>query len=82
MARIVDTLLAFVAFDDVAVFHCLEWFQSPKGADEVFPEDDAATSAFAGYFIADKMLNHLGLPELARMTVADGRAAARAALGV
>ncbi|MGI9032595.1 MAG: hypothetical protein ACR2HY_02710 [Acidimicrobiales bacterium] len=158
--------------DDVAVFHCLEWFQSPEGArvlvaheashawceaatGEVFPEDDAAALAFAegvaiaasravvpdrpdddyfwyghpdvehwlpwcrehrdeladafasglddpetveaffgggfvenqwrtGYFVADQIVRHLGLPlpELARMTVADGQAAVRAALGV
>jgi len=158
--------------DDVAVFHCLEWFQSAEGAKvlvahesthawcelatgEVFPEDDAAATAFAegvaiqasrdvvpgrpdqeyfwyghpdvddwlpwcrehrdelvdtfakgldapetveaffgggfvetkwrvGYFVADEVVSHLGLPlpELAHMTVAEGRAAVRAALGV
>jgi len=158
--------------DDVAVFHCLEWFQSAEGAKvlvahesthawcelatgEVFPEDDAAATAFAegvaiqasrqvvpdrpeqeyfwyghpdvddwlpwcrehrdelvgtfasgldapetveaffgggfvetkwrvGYFVADEVVRHLGLPlpELAHMTVPEGRAAVRAALGV
>jgi hypothetical protein len=158
--------------DDVVVFHCLEWFQSPEGAKvlaaheathawcelatgEAFPEDDAAALAFAegvavaasrevvpgrppeeyfwyghgnvedwvpwceehrdellqtfatgidspetveaffgggfvetkwrvGYYVADVLVAGLGrsLPELARTSVADGRAAIRAALGV
>ena len=158
--------------DDVAVFHCLEWFQSPEGAKvlaahettharcelasgERFPEDDAAALAFAegvavhasrevvpgrppeeyfwyghgevedwlpwcdehrddllqtfsagidapetveaffgggfvetkwrvGYYVADVLVAGLGrpLPELARMGVAEGRAAIRTALGV
>jgi len=158
--------------DEVAVFHCLEWFQSPEGSrvlvahettharcelatGEVFPDDDAAALAFSegvavhasrlavpdrpdeeyfwyghpgvedwlpwcrehrdelvdafasgiddpatveaffgggfvetkwrtGYFVADEVVRHLGLPlpELARMTVAEGRAAVRAALGL
>ncbi|MFN2608383.1 MAG: hypothetical protein ABR511_10935 [Acidimicrobiales bacterium] len=158
--------------DDVAVFHCLEWFQSPEGArvlvahesthawcevatGEVFPDDDPAALVFAegvaihasrevvpgrpeeeyfwyghpevgtwlpwcrehrdelvdafasrlddpetveaffgggfvenqwrtGYFVADQVVGHLGLPlpELARMTVADAQVAVRAALGV
>jgi len=157
--------------DDVAVFHCLEWFQSPEGAKvlvahesthawcelatgEIFPDDDAAALAFTegvaieasrqlapgqpdqdyfwyghpdvddwlpwcrehrdqlvdafasglddpatieaffgggfveskwrvGYFVADEVVRHLGLPlpELAHMTVAEGKAAVRAALG-
>ena len=158
--------------DDVAVFHCLEWFQSSEGArvlvahesthawcelatGEVFPDDDAAALAFAegvaieasrqvvpglpeqeyfwyghpdvddwlpwcqehrdelvdafasgidkpetveaffgggfvetkwrtGYFVAHEIVRHLGLPlpELARMTVPEGQAAVRAALGL
>jgi hypothetical protein len=158
--------------DDVAVFHCLEWFQSPEGAKvlaahesthawcelatgEAFPEDDAAALAFAegvavqasrqvvpdrpaeeyfwyghgevedwlpwcdehrdellstfatgiddpetveaffgggfvedkwrvGYYVADVLVAGLNrpLPELARTTVEEGRAAVRIALGV
>ncbi|HWC12176.1 MAG TPA: hypothetical protein VG455_13255 [Acidimicrobiales bacterium] len=158
--------------DDVAVFHCLEWFQSPEGArvlvahegthawarmatGEAFPEDDAAALAFAegvaiaasravipdrppeeyfwyghgevehwlpwceehrdqllvtfaeglgapetvdaffgggfvetqwrvGYYLADQLVQALDkpLPELARMTVAEGRAAILDVLGL
>jgi hypothetical protein len=158
--------------DDVAVFHCLEWFQSAEGArvlvahegthawarlatGEVFPDDDAASLAFAegvaiaasravvpgrppeeyfwyghgevehwlpwceehrdellvtfaeglaapetvdaffgggfvetqwrvGYYLADQLVQALGkpLPELARMTVAEGRAAILDVLGL
>jgi hypothetical protein len=158
--------------DDVAVFHCLEWFQSPEGSKvlvaheathawcqlatgEVFPEDDPVALAFAegvaiaasrqvvpgrppeeyfwygheevgnwlpwceehreqlldtfaagldspetveaffgggfvetqwrtGYYLADELVSSLGrpLPELARMTVEQGRGAILDALGV
>jgi hypothetical protein len=158
--------------DNVAVFHCLEWFQSPEGArvlvahesahawarlatGEAFPDDDAAALAFAegvaivasrevvpdrppeeyfwyghgevehwlpwceehrdqllvtfaeglgapetvdaffgggfvetqwrvGYYLADQLVQALGkpLPELARMTVAEGRAAILDVLGL
>ncbi|MBA3268605.1 MAG: hypothetical protein H0T70_10170 [Acidimicrobiia bacterium] len=57
---------------------------APETVEAFFGGGFVETKWRVGYFVADEVVRHLGLPlpELAHMTVAEGQAAVRAALGV
>ncbi|HEX3393760.1 MAG TPA: hypothetical protein VHS52_04465 [Acidimicrobiales bacterium] len=57
---------------------------APETVEAFFGGGFVETRWRVGYFVADEIVRHLGLPlpELAHMTVAEGQAAVRAALGV